>query len=248
LGLFRHRHREDGTALPSSGLAARFAVWQKEDDHLAQLEEQARTFRGITEAEMPQHVSVALKPGERAYVVVNGAALIEPRSAGGHWEGASHGVSVRVPGTKSMRYRIGATRGHYVRDAERPTPIDTGTAVATDHRLVFAGAKAAREWLWDKAIGIDHHPDAAWTTIAVSNRQKVSGIAYDDATAGDIRFRIDLAFAVGTGHADEFVSEMQAERAEHALQRPGQALPPPAPPATATTPSAPATTPTPSSP
>jgi hypothetical protein len=134
-----------------------------------------------------------------------------------------------------MRYRIGGSRGHYVPGPDEPTAIDTGAAVVTDRRIVFVGSKAAREWLWPKVIGVHHEDGAPWTAIAVSNRQKVSGIAYDDATAGAVRFRIDLAQAVASGDADAFTTELEGERAEHAAHRPGAALPPPAPPVGTTT-------------
>ena len=82
------------------------------------------------------------------------------RREAGHWEGRSQGVSVRVPGTKSMRYRVGASHGTYVQGVERPTPIDTGQFVITDQRAAFLGEKQTREWSWDKLIGITHAGDA----------------------------------------------------------------------------------------
>lgn len=225
MGIFKRK--TERAPAPAPVLEDRLVEWQAEDDRLARLVELARQFRGVTANEIEGGAPVALKPDERIYFVLNGAALIEPRSAGGHWEGRSQGVSIRVPGTKSMRYRVGANKGRYVRDGERPTPIDEGTAVVTDKRLVFAGAKQAREWLWTKTIGLQHQDDAPWTAIPVSNRQKVSGIAYDDPHADEIRFRLDFAQAVATGATDAFVAELEADRAEHATRRPGTPLPPP---------------------
>jgi hypothetical protein len=224
IGLFKHKAAPP--APPS--LAERVETWEREDERLAELCELARDFRGKTAGEI-ERTPIALKAGERVYVIVTGAKLIEPRSSGGHWEGGSHGVSVRIPGTRSARYRIGATRGQYVRAEEQETPIDTGTAVVTDRRVAFAGAKQAREWLWSKCLGVQHQPDAPWTAIAVSNRQKTSGIFYDDEAAPTIRFRLDLAFAVATGEVDDLVAELDHERAQHAARRPGSALPPPTP-------------------
>jgi hypothetical protein len=227
MALFRHKTERAPAPLPS--LETRLAEWQADDDGLGEVVELARHFRGVTAGEIAGGSPVALKPGERIYFVLKGAALIEPRSAGGHWEGRTQGVSFRVPGTKSMRYRVGANKGHYVRDGERPTPIDEGTAVVTDKRLVFAGAQQAREWLWAKTIGLQHQDDAPWTAVPVGNRPKVSGIGYDDAHGPEIRFRLDLALAVATGTADAFVAELEADRADHARHRPGAPLPPPHP-------------------
>jgi hypothetical protein len=227
MALFKHKAERAPGPIPSPPQPGLLVAWQAEDDRLAQLIELGRGFRGATASELEGGSPVALKAGERIYFVLEGAALIEPRSAGGHWEGRTQGVSIRVPGTKSMRYRVGANKGRYVRDGDQPTPIDTGTAVITDKRLVFAGAKQAREWVWTKTIGLQHQENAPWTAVPVSNRQKVSGIAYDDAHAGDIRFRLDLALAVATETTDMLIAELEADRAEHATHRPGAPLPPP---------------------
>jgi hypothetical protein len=223
MGLFK---RKPPPLAPS--LEDRLADWQREDDRLAELCELAHEFRGQTAAEI-DHTPLALKPGERVYAIVDGVKLIEPRSQGGHWEGGSHGISVRIPGTRSARYRIGATRGHYVHGEPQPTVIDTGTAVVTDRRVAFAGTQQAREWLWSKCLGVHHQPDAPWTAIAVSNRQKTSGLFYGDDAAPTVRFRIDLAFAVATGEADDLAAELDDERARHTALRPGSPLPPPPP-------------------
>src|SRR5262249_22589818 len=144
--------------------------------HRAALEDQldnAKNFTGYDPADAPG-VPLHAKAGERLFLSAEGAFLIEPRRGPGHYEGASQGVSVHVPGTKSMRYRVGATRGTFVQGEEKPTPIDQGTFVITDQRAVFIGAQQTREWLWSKLIGFTHSADAPWTAIAVSNRQKVS--------------------------------------------------------------------------
>lgn len=117
-------------ALPP--LEVRMSAWQADDERLRKLVEDAREFRGLTSKEIDR-VSVALKPGERVYAIIVGARLIERRPMGGSWQGRSRGVSVRVPGTKSMRYRVGATKGAYVRGADSPTEIYAGTAAITDN-------------------------------------------------------------------------------------------------------------------
>jgi hypothetical protein len=193
--------------------------WEAVDAHLAQLIGEARTFRGDGGTDCP----VTLHAGERAYYIARDAQLIEPRSAGGHWEGRYQGVSFHVPGTRSMRYRIGGSKGRYVRAPDQPTAIDTGTAVVTDGRVVFIGPRQTREWDWTKVIAVEHEPDKAWTAINVENRQKVSGIAYTVAEAPEIRFRMDLAQAVAAGTVDQLVAELEADRAAHAQQRPGPA-------------------------
>ena len=70
----------------------------------------ARDYDGVTAAD-GRPIPIILKSGERMLATLSGATLIEPRKGPGHWEGRSQGVSVHVPGTRSMRYRIGASTG-----------------------------------------------------------------------------------------------------------------------------------------
>ena len=173
----------------------------------------ARTYTGIGADEGT--APIALKKDERMlFGVTEGAGLIEPRRTVGHWQGRSQGVSVRVPGTASMRYRLGATKGTFVQGAEEPSIIDVGSFTITTQRAVFVGAKATREWQWSKLIAIQHSADKPWTSIAVSNRQKTSGVMYELEHQELIRFFFDLAVAQFSGTADDLVQHLEAELAE----------------------------------
>jgi hypothetical protein len=162
-------------------------------------------------------VSLPLKAGERAVYELAGAQLVEPRRGDGHWQGGTQGISVRIPGTRSARYRVGATRGHYVQGEEKPTVIDTGTLTITTRRAVFLGSKQSREWLWAKLTGIHDEPGVAWTAIGVSNRQKVSGVAYPTQRAAEVRFFLELAVAAANGTTGDMLAELQDERSKLAL-------------------------------
>lgn len=160
------------------------AQWQAEDAQLREL---------LLEAQNPawaERVSLILKKDERAFQVLEGAALIEPRRLSGHWEGRSQGVSLRV--AKGVHYRVGKSTGHYVQGAEVPTPIDTGTLTITNRRVVFQGPKATREWAFSKLIGFQHVDlaRAPWTAIQVSNRRR--------RVASSTRRPSRLAFASGS--------------------------------------------------
>ena len=195
------------------------AAWQLADDRFAWCEDRAREVATKTFPRV--ETSVALKAGEAALYELDDAGLVESRRGAGHWQGGSQSVSVHVPGTKSMRYRIGGTKGTYVQGDEKPTIIDTGTLVITTSRAVFMGSKQSREWAWSKLIGFrEDDPSIAWTTIAVSNRQKVSGISYPPAQTLAVRFYLHLGAAAGAGTAAEMLADIQAERAEHARTRP----------------------------
>jgi hypothetical protein len=176
--------------------------------------DQAEHFAGVTGAEAAAASSLPLKAGENLLCCVDGAALIEPRRAAGHWEGRSQGLSVPVPGLSRVRYRIGATHGTYVQGDERPTPIDTGAFTITTTRAVFMGMKQTREWAWSKLLGISHAADSPWTAIAVSNRQKTSGVLYGSEHEDLVRFNIDLAVAIATGARATLVGELTDELAE----------------------------------
>jgi len=182
-------------------------------EFLERCSDSAHTFRGVTADEARLAgvaIPIVLKRDERMYLTSQGAALVEARRAAGHWQGRSQGVSVRVPGTKSMRYRVGTNRGTYVQGEEQPTPIDEGTFTITTTRAVFVGGKQTREWLWSKLLGVQHSEDAPWSALAVSNRQKTSGILYDNASADHLRFTLDLAIARASGTDDDFASSIDA--------------------------------------
>ena len=185
----------------------------------------ARDFDGVTAADGPP-IPIILKAGERMLASVSGATLIEPRKGPGHWEGRSHGVSVHVPGTRSMRYRLGASHGTFVQGVEHPAVVDVGTFTLTTARAVFTGSKQTREWAWSKLISVTHAADADWTMLAVSNRQKVSGIGYDAAHAERCRFWIDFAVARATGSLPQLVESLERELAALAPPPPPGAPPP----------------------
>jgi hypothetical protein len=124
-----------------------------------------------------------------------------------------------------VRWHVGGTRGHTVQGEERPTPIDSGTVTITDQRVVFQGAKQAREWDYTKLLGYQHDPRLPWTAIQVSNRQKVSGVLYDNEHAEEFHFRLALALAHYHQDVAGFAQHLQAEIADHEQQRP----PPPPP-------------------
>jgi len=196
---------------------AALAVWQREADELDGLLELAGSG-GFSAADAADASGVVLDADEVCFGVFTGVVLVEPRVGAGHWEGRSQGVS--IPIYAGVRYRVGATKGTYVKGAEAPTPIDTGTAVVTNRRMLFIGPNQQREWLWAKTTAVMDSDEAPMTSVAVSNRQKVSGIAYDSAHAVDIRFRIDLAVATAKGTVAALVEGLRADRAALEARQP----------------------------
>ena len=168
------------------------------------------TFFGLTGSDLPDDMGVILKADEALYCLVTGAVLIEPKKGPGQWKGRNQGVSMPIPGTR-LRYRIGASKGSFEQGEETPTPIDEGTFVVTDKRGIFTGTKQSREWTWSKLLGVTHY-EPGWTAMAVSNRQKISGVGVDSANVEHMRFLIELAVARATGSSiDDLRGDAQAD-------------------------------------
>lgn len=225
------------------------ADWQAARDSQADLLNTAKTSTGSGAD------SIMLKSGEAVFAKVTNTSLIEERKGAGHYQGHSQGVSIPIAkvGGRSVRYRVGVNKGHYVSGTPTPTAIDTGTTYVTNQRVIFQGGKQTRECAFTKLVGFEHDDVAGSTTFSVSNRQKPTTIYYGGSIAGWFDFRLDLALAHFRGTVDEFISELQAgldEIDRHRPPKPAQVAPtPPAAIAPAQTapvaPEAPAPVPTP---
>ena len=207
----RRAQREADAAARTAQIAA------QADQHALDLYDwsitQARSIADgtFTDAE----TRLVLHKGERAIYSLDDVGLVESRRGPGHWQGASQGISVRVPGTKSMRYRVGQTKGTLVAGEEAPTVIDQGAITVTTIRAVFVGSKQTREWAWAKLVSVEHD-DPGWLAIAVSNRQKVSGVTYPTAeTRLPLALAVDLSVAASNDTAAEYVTDLERQRAEH---------------------------------
>ena len=181
--------------------------WQAQRDTVAELLERAETFQGDSDVE-----GLMLKPGERAFAKITGAALVETRTKGGHWEGRSTGLSVPIGhlGHSTVRARVGKSRGHYVAATPVATAIDTGTFYITNQRALFAGSKQARECVYDKLISFSTDPDGT-TTFAVTNRQKATTIHYGPSVLPLVASSLDLAMAHHRGTVPQLVAEIRSE-------------------------------------
>lgn len=193
--------------------------WQSQRNAYAELLQIASQFAGNTTSDLN------LSSGEAVFYTVTGASLVEERSGGGHWEGRSQGVSLPVGsiGGHAVRYRVGASKGHYVKAPPVPTAIDTGTVYLTDKRMVFQGTAQTRECPWAKLIGFRHTDDGGATTFSVSNRQKPVTVHYGPKVSAAFDFRLDLALAHYRGTVDQLVAHLQDELAQIDARRPADA-------------------------
>jgi hypothetical protein len=199
--------------------------WQEEADALRGHLNVALTFAGATAADEPS-VPLQLAPGERVFSVLERASLVEPRKRPERWAVGYTGFSFRL--ARSVRDRVAANNGKKDPGEEAPAAVDTGAATITDRRIVFQGSRRTREWAFDKLLGYHNDGRVPVTLFHVANREKVSGLLYDRASAEDVHFRLALALAHHGGTVDEFVNHIERQLAVHEGSRPAPPEPPPA--------------------
>jgi hypothetical protein len=196
-----------GTTTPSlaphPGFWARHKLHVAEKHYAEQLKEWETHVEGLNEylqlidnfTGVPQADGVFLKAGEMVFGTIGGTALVETRVSGGHWVSGSQGFSVPVGsiGGRSIRYRVGRSRGHFVQGEPTPTAIDRGSTIITSGRVIFAGGSQTRECSYSKLVGYRH--DASEVTLSVSNRQKPTTIHYGQGLESWFVERFELALA-----------------------------------------------------
>jgi uncharacterized Zn finger protein (UPF0148 family) len=154
--------------------------------------ERLRSALELSPIEVPGFIA---QKGEEAYEAMP-AKLLEWKKQRGHYEGGSgfRGLSVRVPGTKSLRaYYGGLSQRQYVPGPEGYTQVDSGTAVITSKRVVFLGASKNVEWDFSKLVGlgVDRHTSAV--VLQVTNRQKANVLQLNDV--GVFETKLEAAIA-----------------------------------------------------
>lgn len=196
------------------------AEWQPRRDAQANLLELANTFTGDTDG------SVMLKAGEFVFATVTDASLIEDRAGQSQFVGRSQGFSIPVGsiGGHSVRYRVGAMKGHSVAAPPVATAIDHGTVYVTNQRVIFEGGKQTRECLFTKLVGYQSSP-TGMTAFSTSNRQKPTTIRYGQTLAGWFEFRLDLALAHFRNTVSELVTQMTADLAAIDAEKPVEPRP-----------------------
>ena len=199
--------------------------WQAQRDGCAELVQLAQSFKGTG-----SDGQLMLKPGEAIFYKVTGSALIEVRHGAAQWKGHSQGFSIPVGslGGRSVRYRVGQTRGHLAQSPPVATAIDRGTLFITNQRVVFQGGKQTRECAFAKLIGFEHSDTEGSTTFSVSNRQKPTTVRYGAELSGSFDFRLDLALAHFQGKVADLAGQVQQDLVQIEAARPS---PPPAVPA-----------------
>jgi hypothetical protein len=167
-----------------------------------------------------QETTLMLKNGEISIAQVTNVSLIEDRRGAGQWQGASQGVSFpigKIAG-RSVRYRVGSTRGHYVQGAPIPTAVDVGTMSITNQRIVYQGSKKTSESTFAKLLGIQHAPGSI--TVSVSNRQKPTVLYFGPNHDDWVSNHLSIALALYNGEADTVKAQLQSQIDELQAQKP----------------------------
>jgi hypothetical protein len=89
---------------------------------------------------------------------------------------------------------------------------------------VFVGVKQTREWAWTKLVAVQDD-DPSWLGLAVSNRQKVSGIHVPDTDGRlPLQLAVDMSIAAQNDTAAGYIADLERQRDEHvvALRELGQ--------------------------
>lgn len=133
-------------------------------------------------------------PGKNEKVIykIDSVGLTEFRSSGSSYSGGSQGVSIRI--AQGVNYRVGASKGQLLKNPEVRSIVDTGSAVFTNKRVVFVGQNLNREWEFSKLIGADIGENGVYANLAVSNRQKNSGLQSIDDTDITPGILVSVAF------------------------------------------------------
>ena len=124
---------------------------------------------------LPNEAGFPLRHGEKYVITLKDQMLMETRRA------------PRVTTRKTDAFTVALAKGFFYTAAGgssvSPEPgdeirqIDVGTATFTTHRVVFVGSKQTREWDFAKLLGVNEEPGGVQIMIAVSNRQRMSGLA-----------------------------------------------------------------------
>jgi hypothetical protein len=126
--------------------------------------------------EMPYEDSpFPLRHGERYVVTLKEQALVEARRGTRVSTRSTDAFTVAL--AKGFYYTAAGGRSVSPEPGDELKNIDSGVAHFTTHRVVFVGSKQTREWDFAKLLGTTEEPGGLRLMLAVSNRQKTSGLA-----------------------------------------------------------------------
>ena len=155
----------------------------------------------------------------------------------GQYVGGSQGLS--IPLVAGIRYRVGAMRGSFVPGDAIQAYKEVGEVLLSTERLMFNGTFNTKEWAFAKWNGAATSDDESDYIFHVSNRQKTSGILFDQSVGREFnRFLAQAINAAESGLASVIttVNKVLKDLAEDEPKKPELIVPSAiaAPPATPT--------------
>lgn len=150
-----------------------------------------------------------------AYMANSG--LLQVVRGPGRYEGGYGGVSFPLFGR--VRGHVGAQRGQYIKGTESQSVTDTGETMITNKRVMFRGNVRTEEWKFARMMSMEHSADGT-TMFSMSTKGKPSAIGYGTDAAPEVQFRLEIGAALARGTLPVLLSQLQAEKAHHAEQKP----------------------------
>ena len=194
----------------------------KQKSFLESLEAHAQVLDEIAEGKDVQVDSgFSLKNGEKLIYAMPLVALTEYQSTGSTYSGASGGISFPIAG--GIRGNVGAQGGELTKNPDQLMVVDQGRAIFTDQRIVFSGAKLVRDFDLDKIVDLSPSANGFSVRIAVSNRERTSGLQSLSVESFGPGFVAGYVFTLhdqGAAKAKEWAKDVSARlRAVAAEQR-----------------------------
>jgi hypothetical protein len=141
---------------------------------------------------LPSEAAFPLRHGEEFVMTLKDVSLAEGRRAPRVTTRRTDALTLAL--AKGVYYTAAGGKSISPEPDELISEIDTGTATFTTHRVVFVGSKQNREWDFAKLLGATEGARGLRVMFAVSNRQKMSGIAHAsiDQIAPGLAYQITM--------------------------------------------------------
>jgi hypothetical protein len=122
--------------------------------------------RPSTRIQLSTPLPIVLKRGETVQWLFNGVTRREPRTSY-HYEGGSHGVSIRL--MKGVSYRVGSHKGQRVATTEM-VDVGSGSLAVTNNAVYFMGGASKRMPL-SGVVSVDGFDDGVIVTPSRGKQQ-----------------------------------------------------------------------------
>jgi hypothetical protein len=185
----------------------------KEQKAEESLDEQRRNLEALIDsvtAEGTTPDELSLHRGELCFGTLTGCSLIEERKGQGHFVAGSAGMSIPIGNLagRPIRYRVGATKGHYIQGEPSPTAIANGTLYITNQRMVFLSTTQTRECRYDHLVGIQRDDEQGMMTVSISNRQHPVTFSYGKDVASWVDLHVEIGMSRFRGDTDVLLKSL----------------------------------------